>query len=157
MAPAESTSVTVLVVDDDAGHRELIRRNLRRAAVRNSVAIVHGGEEALDFVHGRGAYADRGASDRLLVLLDINMPGPVNGLDVLRELKGDPATQPVPVIMLTSTDDPREVARCYELGCSVYVTKPMDSQQFIEAIRRIGLFVDIVSLPPMPSPTDPAA
>jgi CheY-like chemotaxis protein len=142
-------SVTILVVDDDGGHSELIRRNLRRAAIRNPVTIVHGGQEALDFVHRRGAHADRADGLRLLILLDINMPGPVNGIDVLRHLKSTPATQSIPVIMLTSTDDPREIARCYELGCNVYITKPIDSQMFVEAIRRIGLLVEIVRVKPL--------
>jgi CheY-like chemotaxis protein len=150
MPITETASVTILVVDDDLGHCELIRRNLRRAMVHNEVTLVHGGEDALDFVHRRGAYANHAGAERLLLLLDSNMPGAVNGLDVLRQLKGDPLTRMIPVIMLTSTDDPREMTRCYELGCNVYVTKPVDAQQFIEAIRRIGLFVDIVTVAPLP-------
>ena len=142
-----SGSVTILVVDDDGGQCELIRRNLQRAAVRSDISVVHSGEDALDFIRGRAMHdGQRG----LLVLLDINMPGAVNGTDLLRQLKTDPATQTVPVIMLSSTDDPTETRRCYELGCNSYVTKPVDPQQFIEAIRRIGRFVEIVSLSPLP-------
>jgi CheY-like chemotaxis protein len=150
MTPNDLEAGTIIVVDDDAGHSELIRRNLRRAAVRNSIVILNSGEDALDYVHGRGAHAGRSGGDRLLMLLDINMPGPVNGIDVLRQLKARTATQTLPVIMLTSTDDPREIAQCYELGCNVYITKPMDSHRFIEAIRRIGLFLEIVSVAPLP-------
>jgi CheY-like chemotaxis protein len=84
----------------------------------------------------------------MLVLLDINMPGSMNGLDVLREIKRAPATRMIPVIMLTTTDDPREISRCYDLGCNVYITKPVEAQSFIEAIKRLGLFVSIVSLAP---------
>jgi CheY-like chemotaxis protein len=83
-----------------------------------------------------------------MILLDINMPGAANGLDVLRQIKSHPRTQRMPVIMLTSTENPTEVARCYELGCNVYVTKPIDPRDFVEAIRRIGLFVEIVRIAP---------
>jgi CheY-like chemotaxis protein len=143
-------SVTILIADDDAGHCELIRRNLRRAVPRNDIDLVHDGDEALDYVHRRGAYAGQAGPERLLVLLDINMAGAVNGVDLLRQLKSDPVTRTIPVIMLTSTDDPREITRCYELGCNVYITKPVDSRQFIDALRRIGLFVDIVGVVPLP-------
>ena len=155
MTPTQSDSVTILVVDDDAGHCELIRRNLRRAAMRNVVSVVHSGEEALDYVHRRGGFATQENGERLLMLLDINMSGAVNGLDVLRQMKTGPLTRSVPVIMLTSTDNPREMIACYELGCNVYVTKPVDSQMFIDAIRRIGLLIDIVSVAPFP-PGPPA-
>jgi CheY-like chemotaxis protein len=81
-----------------------------------------------------------------LLLLDIKMPR-VDGVEVLRQLKSDSQTALVPVIMLTTTDDPREIQRCYELGCSVYITKPVDYQAFVEAINRLGLFLQVVRLP----------
>ena len=99
-------------------------------------------------MNGRHDASCGGRPERLLVLLDINMPGQMNGLDVLREIKGTPATRKIPVIMLTTTDDPREISRCYDLGCSVYITKPIEALGFIEAIKRLGLFVSIVSLAP---------
>jgi CheY-like chemotaxis protein len=74
------------------------------------------------------------------------MPGAINGVEVLRQIKSNLSTQKMPVIMLSTTDDPREVARCYELGCSVYITKPVDSTQFIEAIKRLGFFLQIIRL-----------
>ncbi len=83
----------------------------------------------------------------ILLLLDIKMPK-VDGVEVLRQLKADPRTNTIPVIMLTTTDDPRKVRRCYELGCNVYITKPVDYQAFIEAIRRLGLFLQVVQVPP---------
>ncbi len=138
--------ITILVVDDDEGHCELVRRNLRRAALQNPVVVLHSGEAALDYVHGAGPQAGRAAAEQLLMLLDINMPGAIDGLDVLRQLKSDAATRNLPVIMLTSTDNPREIARCYELGCNVYITKPVDAALFVEAIRRLGLFLEIVSV-----------
>jgi len=75
------------------------------------------------------------------------MPGSVNGVEVLRQIKADPATGKIPVIMLSTTDDPREISLCYELGCSVYITKPVDPLQFIEAIKRLGLFLQVIRLP----------
>ena len=85
-------------------------------------------------------------SGRLLLLLDINMPH-IDGVEVLRQVKADPATAKLPVIMLTTTDDPREVGRCYQLGCGVYVTKPVQYEQFAEAMQRLGLFLDFVKIP----------
>jgi CheY-like chemotaxis protein len=82
----------------------------------------------------------------LLILLDINMPR-VNGVEVLHRLKTDQKTAKLPVIILTTTDDPREVERCYQLGCSVYITKPVAYEEFVEAIRRLGLFLSIVKAP----------
>jgi CheY-like chemotaxis protein len=82
----------------------------------------------------------------LLLLLDINMPR-VDGVEVLRQVKGDVKTARLPVVMLTTTDDPREVERCYQFGCSVYITKPVAYEEFIEAIKRLGLFLSIVKVP----------
>jgi CheY-like chemotaxis protein len=137
------TVFTILMVDDDEGHIELARRNLRRIGVSNPIVIVHDGARALNYIFRRGEFADRDEV-QLLILLDINMPGSVNGVEVLRQMKADPVTRKTPVIMLSTTDDPREIAMCYELGCSVYITKPVDSVQFIEAMKRLGLFLQII-------------
>jgi CheY-like chemotaxis protein len=136
---------TILVVDDDEGHRELVRRNLKRSGVVNPVVCLPNGDEALDYIFFRGAYAGRPEAE-LLMLLDVNMPG-TNGVEVLRQIKEDPRGHKIPIIMLTTTDDPREVKVCYDLGCSVYVTKPVDPSEFIEAVKRIGMFLTIVRLP----------
>jgi CheY-like chemotaxis protein len=138
-------SITILIVDDDAGHRELVRRNLKRSGLINPILTLSEGQEALDFVFRRGVHANR-AEAELLILLDINMPG-INGVEVLRQIKEDPEKRKIPILMLTTTDDPREVARCYELGCNVYVTKPVDPGEFMEAVNRIGLFLSIVKVP----------
>src|SRR5262245_6015030 len=137
----------ILLAEDDDGHASLIRRNLQRAGVINEITHVRDGQEALDFLRGRGAYAGTAPPAPMLLLLDINMPR-VNGVDVLREVKRHPATALIPVIMLTTTDDPREVQRCYELGCSVYLTKPVQYADFVEAIKRLGLFLEIIKAPP---------
>ncbi len=136
----------ILLAEDDEGHANLIQRNLKRAGIVNEVVRVCDGQQALDYLRREGAYVTRTPSGPLLLLLDINMPR-IDGVEVLRQVKADPATAKLPVIMLTTTDDPREVGRCYELGCSVYITKPVQYDQFAEAIQRLGLFLDIVKLP----------
>lgn len=140
-------SLTIVIVDDDQGHCELVMRNLRRTGVSNEFVILHRGEEALDFVHRRGDHVDRPGNSDILLLLDINMPGGLSGLDVLSAIKADETTRQIPVIMLTTTDDPREINRCYDLGCSVYITKPIDPGKFMEAITRLGLFLSVIRLP----------
>jgi CheY-like chemotaxis protein len=136
----------ILIVDDDEGHVELLRRNLSRIALGNPLIAINDGARALDYIFRRGEFAGRQGADPL-ILLDINMPGSVGGVEVLRQIKADAATSKTPIIMLSTTDDPREVALCYELGCSVYITKPVDPIQFIEAIRRLGFFLQIIRLP----------
>jgi CheY-like chemotaxis protein len=141
-----SEALIVVLAEDDEGHATLVQRNLRRSGITNEIVWVSDGQEALDYVHSRGAHAGRVPSGPLLLLLDINMPR-VDGVEVLRQVKGEPATAKLPVIMLTTTDDPREVERCYQLGCSVYVTKPVEYGKFVEAVQRLGLFLQIVQVP----------
>ena len=138
--------IHIVLAEDDDGHATLIHRNLERAGLVNGFARLKDGQEALDFVRGEGAYTGRTPPNNVLLLLDINMPR-VDGVEVLRRLKADPRTAAVPVIMLTTTDDPREIERCYQLGCSVYVTKPVEYADFIEAIKRLGLFLQVVRVP----------
>lgn len=149
--------LTIIMAEDDDGHAVLIERNLRRAGVTNGIVRLRDGQEVLDYLRAEGAHRGRRVHGPLLLLLDINMPR-VDGVEVLRQLKASPQTAAIPVIMLTTTDDPREVARCYELGCSVYVTKPVAYDAFSEALRRLGLFLLIVTLPPgdtsPPAPSD---
>jgi CheY-like chemotaxis protein len=134
---------TILVVDDDQGHRELVRRNLQRAGVTNTILGLPNGNAALDYVFCRGVHAEKAPDSELLILLDVNMPG-LDGIEVLRQIKAHPSKKKIPIIMLTTTDDPREIAHCYDLGCNVYVTKPVDPAAFIEAIKRLGMFIAIV-------------
>jgi CheY-like chemotaxis protein len=143
---AYESNFTILIVDDDEGHVELVRRNLSRIALGNPILALHDGAQALDYIFRRGDFAGRN-SESLLILLDINMPGSVDGVEVLRQIKADHRTSKTPVIMLSTTDDPREIALCYELGCSEYITKPVDPIQFIEAIKRLGLFLQVIRLP----------
>jgi CheY-like chemotaxis protein len=141
-----SEPMTLILAEDDDGHASLVQRNLRRAGFVNDLVHVKDGQEALDYIRGEGAHLGRALADYLLLLLDINMPR-VDGIEVLRRIKADPNTARIPVIMLTTTDDPREVQRCYELGCSVYLTKPVEYEGFIEAINRLGLFLQVVKVP----------
>jgi CheY-like chemotaxis protein len=135
----------IVLVEDDDGHATLVERNLGRVGVANKILRLRDGQEAIDFFKGPGHPA-RGSPQSILLLLDIKMPR-VDGIEVLRQLKSDAQTATIPVIMLTTTDDPREVQRCYELGCSVYITKPVEYQAFVEAIKRLGLFLQVVRVP----------
>jgi CheY-like chemotaxis protein len=137
-----TNATTILVVDDDPGYQELVRRNLLRIGVTNTIVPLLSGFEALDYVFGRGKYLDRRRGLEMLILLDINMAG-INGVEVLRQIKADPATKKTSVIMLTTADDPRQVDRCYELGCNMYVAKPVDPVAFIETIKGLGMFISI--------------
>lgn len=139
--------LTIVLAEDDDGHATLIQRNLERAGLTNGFVRLKDGQEALDYLRCEGAYAgQQPQTESMLLLLDIKMPR-VDGTEVLRQIKADPRTATIPVIMLTTTDDPREVERCYQLGCGVYVTKPVDYQAFIEAIKRLGLFLQVVKVP----------
>jgi CheY-like chemotaxis protein len=132
--------VTILLVEDDPGHARLIEKNLRRANIKNDIVNLTDGQQTIDYLFNN----DRASS--LLVLLDLNLPV-LDGYQVLERMKNDERTKRIPVIILTTTDDTREVARCYELGCNVYVTKPVDYEQFCEAIRKLGLFMAVLMIP----------
>jgi CheY-like chemotaxis protein len=136
----------ILLAEDDDGHAQLIQRNLKRAGVVNEIVRTRDGQETMDYIRCRGAYANRPPRAPMLVLLDIKMPK-VDGIGVLQALKADAATAQIPVIMLTTTDDPREVDHCYQLGCSVYITKPVQYDAFVEALKRLGLFLEIIKVP----------
>lgn len=139
-------AVTMLLVEDDPGHARLIEKNLRRANITNQIMQVSDGQQAIDYLFKEGRYAGSPHDPPLLVLLDLNLPV-LNGYQVLKRMKEDAATRRIPVIMLTTTDDAREITKCYDLGCNVYITKPIDYQQFSDAIRKIGLFLSVVSIP----------
>jgi CheY-like chemotaxis protein len=138
----------ILIVDDDEGHAILVRQNLESAGLDNRIAHFRDGQAVLDFFFLPDGTRQRHPGEVYLVLLDIRMPK-VDGIEVLRRIKGDPELRKIPVIMLTTTDDQREVERCHQLGCSVYIQKPVDSDKFAEAIRRLGLFVTLMIVPPV--------
>ena len=138
--------VAILLVEDDPGHARLIEKNLRRSNIKNDVIAVGDGQQALDYLFGEGEYVGIEHASPLLVLLDLNLPV-LDGYQVLKRMKADELTRRIPVIILTTTDDAREVSLCYDLGCNVYITKPVDYEQFSDAIRKIGLFLSVVTIP----------
>lgn len=137
-----TTPPTILIADDDEGHAILIRENLEAAGLRHPIRHFRDGQAVLDFLLRDPARAP----GPFLVLLDIRMPK-VDGIEVLRRLKADANLRRIPVIILTTTDDAREVTRCHELGCDVYLRKPVDYDRFSEAIRRLGQFVPLLHVP----------
>jgi CheY-like chemotaxis protein len=142
----QAEPMVILLAEDDDGHARLVERNLQRAGITNQVVRARDGQEALDYVHRRGSHTGRDTTAPLLLLLDINMPR-VDGVEVLRQVKAGESTSKIPAIMLTTTDDPREIERCYQLGCSVYITKPVEYDAFVEAVKRLGLFLQVVRVP----------
>jgi len=138
--------VTILLVEDDPGHALLIEKNLRRAGIVNDIIVLDNGQKAVDFLFKEGDYRASTHPAPPLILLDLNLPV-LDGYGVLRKIKNDGRTKQIPVIVLTTTDNPQEVARCYELGCNVYITKPVEYDKFSEAIRNLGLFLSIVKVP----------
>ncbi len=138
--------VVIIVADDDPGHARLIEKNLQRAGLRNPIICLANGLDVLDFLSRKGSGPQRTEDTPYLLLLDIRMPK-IDGIEVLRRIKADPELRRIPVSMLTTTDDPREVARCHELGCSNYIVKPVDYEKFAEAIKQLGMFISLVQVP----------
>lgn len=138
--------IHIIIAEDDDGHAALINKNLRRAGIENDIIRFADGQQVLDFLFKKGDGPHRKAGDSYLLLLDIRMPK-VDGIEVLRQLKADEELRKIPVIMVTTTDDPREVEHCHLLGCSNYITKPVDYEKFVNAIRQLGLFLMIVQVP----------
>ena len=155
VTPATAASMTqnviILIADDDAGHARLIEKNLNRAGLMNKILRFEDGQQILDFLFRRGDGPKRSSDAAYLLLLDIRMPK-VDGVEVLRQLKAEPELRKIPVSMLTTTDDPREVERCHALGCNNYIVKPVDYDKFSDAIRQLGLFVSLVQVPEIHSP-----
>ena len=138
--------VNILLIEDDPGHVRLVEKNLRRANVGNSIVVCSDGKEAVDLLFDDRRRTNPGLQEPLMVLLDLNMPV-MDGYQVLSHLKADPRTVLIPVIVLTTTDDPEEIQRCYDLGCNAYVVKSADYEEFTEAMRRLGLFLTITRMP----------
>jgi CheY-like chemotaxis protein len=138
--------VVILVAEDDEGHAGLIRKNLTRAGIVNEMVRFGDGQEVLDFLFRRGDGRHREVDAAYVLLLDIRMPK-VDGVEVLAQVKADPELHKMPVLMITTTDDPREVERCHDLGCNSYITKPVDYDGFVNAVRQLGLFLAVVQVP----------
>lgn len=138
--------LVILVAEDDDGHARLIEKNLVRGGLTNRIERFADGQEILDFLLCQGAGRKREADTPYLLLLDIRMPK-MDGVEVLRRIKQHPDLMKMPVSMLSTTDDPREVERCHALGCGAYLVKPVDYHQFEDVIRSLGLFFTLVQVP----------
>ena len=141
--------VTIIMIEDDAGHARLIEKNIRAAGVNSAVVAFTDGASALHHLLGPDASGRNSAGLALLILLDLNLPD-MDGAEILRQLKGNLHLKRTPVVILTTTDDEREVQRCYDLGCNVYVTKPVDYTRFATAVRQLGLFFSVIQVPETP-------
>ena len=138
--------VTILLVEDDPGHAVLIEKNLRRAGIANAIVTLNDGQKAVDFLFKRDGYENDTHPDPLLILLDLNLPV-LDGYQVLKNIKENERTKRIPIIVLTTTDNPSEVSKCYELGCNAYVTKPVDYEAFSRAIQNLGLLLSVITVP----------
>lgn len=138
--------VVVLVAEDDEGHAGLIKKNLARAGMVNTLLLFRDGQEILDFLFRKGKKDHRKTGTAYLLLLDIRMPR-IDGVEVLEQIKADTELRKIPIIMITTTDDPREIEKCHDLGCSNYIAKPLDYDKFVTAIRQLGLFLSVVQIP----------
>ena len=141
-----TTPVTIIMVEDDEGHARLIQKNIRRAGVTNEIVAFQDGTSALAYLLGEDGSGNVSAGRPLLILLDLNLPD-MTGVDILKIVKENESLKRTPVVVLTTTDDQREIQRCYDLGCNVYITKPVNYEGFSNAIRQLGLFFSVIQVP----------
>lgn len=142
----------ILLVEDNPQDAELALKALGSSHLANEVLHVWDGAEALDYLYRRGEYAGRLEGNPAVVLLDLKMPR-VDGLEVLRQVKGDPVLKGVPMVVMTSSQENRDLSACYELGVNAYVVKPVKFQAFVEAVQQVGAFWAVLNEPPPGSVT----
>jgi len=138
--------LTLILVDDDPAHSTLIKRNLLKCGLRNEMVLLSSGQQLLDYIFSQGQYKNRDALQKIVILLDINMPG-INGMEVLKTLKETDQTRKIPIFMLTTTDEPSEIEECFRLGCNAYLTKPVEHQEFAIKIQQLGKFLMLNQIP----------
>lgn len=136
--------VTIIMIEDDLGHARLIEKNIRRAGISNQITHFENGTAALAHLSALGR--DPAGHGPVLILLDLNLPD-MSGTAILAKIKEDPNLHRMPVVVLTTTDDKVEIQRCYDLGCNVYITKPVNYESFADAIRQLGLFLSVMQIP----------
>jgi CheY-like chemotaxis protein len=141
----------ILLVEDNLRDIDLTLAALDEHHLANEVIVARDGTEALDYLYARGKFAGREPGAPAVILLDIKMPR-MNGIEVLKEMKGDPKLRILPVVMLTSSREEPDLSTCYDLGANAYVVKPVDFQQFVDAVKQVGAFWAVLNEPP-PSPT----
>jgi len=138
--------VNIIMIEDDEGHARLIERNIRRSGINNEIMAFTNGTAAVDYLFAATAAASLTGGQALLILLDLNLPD-MTGIEILRRVKENKYLKCAPVVVLTTTDDSQEIKRCYELGCNVYITKPVNYESFANAIRQLGLFFSVIQVP----------
>ena len=131
--------VEILLVEDSANDAELAMRALRKGGLANKLLWVKDGEEALDYLYRRGAYAERDQGSPRLVFLDLKMPR-VDGTQVLQQIKSDPSTRRIPVVIMTSSQEESDMVRSYDLGANSYVVKPLDFTSMVDVVRQAGFY-----------------
>ena len=143
--------VEILLVEDNPYDVELTLHALKRNNITNQVHVVRDGVEALDFLFGTGQYAGRNTDEvPKIILLDLKLPK-IDGLEVLQRIKDDPRTRLIPVVVLTSSREDRDVITSYNLGVNSYIVKPVDFQQFTDAVRELGFYWLLLNQPPQSS------
>jgi CheY-like chemotaxis protein len=141
-----SSSPCVLIAEDDEGHATLIQRNLRRAGFGDNSLRLKDGQELLDYIYGQAKWAGRAANASVVIIADLNMPR-LGGFEVLERLKSDEFFARIPIYVLTTTDNPAEIDRCYSLGAAAYLVKPIDYGHFSDMVRRLAEFLSATRLP----------
>ena len=139
------SNAKILIAEDNEGHFALVKKNLRRAGIKNEIIHFVDGQETLDFLTGDRVLSKNNI-EQFVLLLDIRMPK-VDGIEVLRTIKKDESLKQLPVIMLTTTSNSTDINTCYDLGCSVYIVKPIDYENFSDALRKVGMFFSILEVP----------
>lgn len=138
--------LVILLTEDDEGHATLIKRNLRRSGLRNSILHFNNGEKILNYLIGEGEESDWKPGTPFVILLDIRMPK-ISGYQVLRSLKEHVTLQNIPVIVVSTSDNPEMMDKCHDLGCLNYIIKPVDYTQFTNTIRQLGLYIKNIDVP----------